>query len=330
MKFQIKTKRKKENWPSFDLIYEWEDIFASNLNISYCDNTKVEEFFNKVIGIIGINPLNYFSNNKNLFLLFEMFSRLRNSIHNRKNVIPYIIDFYVSKSEIRNFYKAYSHCPFLLISSFEAYCFLKENNFPKQIYHLPLSLSDKYKVKKQSQFDKSYDCVMFGRQNLVLVEFVKKYSEKHPDFVYVYRNLENGIFNYYTSTQQYLGDINSREGYLNLIQQSKVALYSTPGIDGDEKRVKGFNQVTPRFLESIACGCHIIARYKENPDTEFYELEKFSTNINTYEEFEKVMDKALSSRVNMEMYADYLEKHYTSKRVVLLKEILEKENVRID
>ena len=324
MKFQVKTKRNRENWPSFDLLYEWEDIFVSNLNISSCDNTKVEEFLNKIIGKIGINPLIYFSNNKNLYLLFEMTSRLRNSIHNRKNVIPFIVDFYIPKSEIRSFYKAYLHCPFLLISSFEAYCFLKENNFPKQIYHLPLSISDKYKVTRQSRFDKNYDLVMFGRQNSVLTEFVKEYSEKHPDFIYVYRKLENGIFNYYTSTQQYLGNIDNREGYLNLIQQSKIAFYSTPGIDGGEKRTKGFNQVTPRFLESIACGCHIIARYKENPDTEFYELEKFSTSINTYEEFEKAMDKALSTPVNMEMYADYLEKHYTSKRVELLKEILEK------
>jgi hypothetical protein len=326
----IKTKRKRKNWPSWDLIYEWEDVFASKLDISLCDFTIAELLFNKTIQIIGINPLAYDLKNKYFYYYFELTAQLRSGIYNRQNFIPFIIDFYVYRNEINRFYKAYFHCPFILISSLEAYNFLEENNFSKKIYHLPLSISDKYKITEHSNFEKKYDLVMCGRQNSVLKEYVKKYSEKHHDFIYVYRNLENGIFNYYTSTKQCLGNIDSRKMYLDLISQSKVVIYSTPGIDGGEKRTNGFNQVTPRFLESIACGCHIIARYKENPDTEFYELEKFSPNINTYEEFEQAMNKAFTTPVNMKMYADYLEKHYTSKRVELLNSILEKEGIKID
>lgn len=31
---RIATTRKFQNWPSFDLVYEWEDIFFESLDIS--------------------------------------------------------------------------------------------------------------------------------------------------------------------------------------------------------------------------------------------------------------------------------------------------------
>ena len=86
-------------------------------------------------------------------------------------------------------------------------------------------------------------------------------------------------------------ELASRDGYLDSMKKSRIALYATPGIDGGEKRTNGFSQVTPRFLEMVASGCNIIARYKTNADTDYYELEKFCQSINTYEEFEKEMDK---------------------------------------
>ena len=89
-----------------------------------------------------------------------------------------------------------------------------------------------------------------------------------------------------------------------------------------EKCNDGFSQVTPRFLEMVASGCNIIARYKTNADTDYYELEKFCQSINTYEEFEKEMDKCRIKGPDMTFYSSYLKKHYTSKRVEELQVIL--------
>lgn len=75
------------------------------------------------------------------------------------------------------------------------------------------------------------------------------------------------------------------------MRKGKMGLYSTPGIDGDESRTKGYHQVTPRFLELVATGCHIIARYSMNSDTEYYDLKSFSENIETYEQFEMAVQK---------------------------------------
>ena len=155
---------------------------------------------------------------------------------------------------------------------------------------------------------------MVGRQNIVLQGYVEQYAKYHPKFKYVYRELKNGIFNYFSSDGECLGDINTREKYMALLRQSRAGLYSTPGIDGDEGRTNGFNQVTPRFLELIVSGCHILSRYPHNPDTDYYELSKISTNVTSYEQFDNYMNEALHSEVDMNFYSDYIKKHYTSSR----------------
>ena len=83
--------------------------------------------------------------------------------------------------------------------------------------------------------------------------------------------------------------------------------------------------MTPHFFEIIACGCHVLAHYpvgKDGVDARYYEFNKFSPSIESYEEFESAMDRALNTEVDMGMYATYLKKHYTSTRVAELRELL--------
>ena len=201
--------------------------------------------------------------------------------------------------------------------------YLKQNKIQGfNIGHLALSISDKYAIDKDTRFEKIYDLILMGRQNPVLEGFLKQYIKEHPDLYYVYRELKDGKFNYYTNRGESLGDINTREKYMKLMRSARCGLYSTPGIDGGEKRTNGFSQVTPRFLELIACGCHVIARYKPNTDTDYYELERFSKSVDSYEQFERMLDEARSSDVDMQAYSSDLSKHYTSVRANQLKEII--------
>lgn len=185
----------------------------------------------------------------------------------------------------------------VLISSKEVYDFMKENKINLPIEHWALSISDIYRITPHTHFEKKYDLVMMGRQNPVLQSYYKKYSETHPDFTYVYRVIEKNNdgsrdFFYYTSNGKNLGAVNTREQFIALMRQSRCGLYGTPGIDEDEKKgsTNGFHQVTPRFLEYIASGCHILARYKRNSDTDFYGLDEFCPSIESYEQFENRMD----------------------------------------
>ena len=89
-------------------------------------------------------------------------------------------------------------------------------------------------------------------------------------------------------------------------------LYSTPGIDGGEEKTRGLSQVTPRFLEAVSSGCHVLSRYKENSDTDFFDLNRITPHISSYEQFESEFDRAIEEDVDMKVYAEYLSKHYTS------------------
>lgn len=317
---QIITERKYQKWPSFDLVYEWEDVLVEELNIPLYFKQKYST--NRFIKRIPFIKL-LLAPKQNSFI-FEMCPMTKYHIWNKSNIIPYIIDFYLRSETLKYFYREYEKNPIVFISSKEVFLFLQQHQCPLKIVHLPLSISDKYKITRNTIFHKEYDLVMAGRQNPVLEKYAFKYADTHKDFKFVYRKQDGNKFLYYTSDKECLGDINTRDGYIQLMKKSKCGLYSTPGIDGGEQRTNGFNQVTPRFLELIACGCHVIARYAENADTEFYQLKDFSPSINSYEAFEKQMDLLREKPINIEKYVDYLSQHYTSERVKLLKQFVEK------
>jgi hypothetical protein len=313
---KIYSNRNYETWPSWDLVFEWENIYKEKFNIPFA-------YFNFFLLKAGdrILFLNKIFIRKNI-LVHEMGARSKNHFFNNKKVIPYIIDYHIGDNETSNFEKAYCKNPIVLVSSFEIYQYLIAKKCKLKIDHLALSISDKYKISPQTNFKKEYDLVLMGRQNPVLEKYLAEYIEKNPSFRYVFRKQIDSRFLYFTSDGEVLGDINTREKYIDLMRKSKVGLYSTSGIDLDEKKTKGFNQVTPRFLELVACGCHILARYKKNPDTDYYNLENFSRNIDSYEKFEEDLNTKLNSKVDMEDYAQYLESHYTSKRANKLEWIL--------
>ena len=316
----IISKRKYLSWPSYTLIYEWEDVIAESLRIpiikeSLLQNTRL---FNCVPSIYKL-----LNTNKNAFV-FEISDTRCYSKNNFRNIIPCIIDFYTRNNEqLQKIYQQYNRNPIVLISSKEAYEFLKQKKCPLNIAHFPLSISDKYRITPETRFDKKYDLIIAGRQNPVLTDFVSRYAKSHQNFRYVYRKMEGSKFYYYTSDGEKIGDINTREQYINLLRASKIGLYATPGIDGGENRTNGFNQVTPRFFELICSGCHILARYPKNADTEYFQVDRICPSIENYEQFESMVDKYSEMECNIKLYSNYIEQHYTSKRASLLCNILE-------
>ncbi len=311
---RIITKRKYENWPSWDLVYEWENVFSQLLDVPLINEEplptdKIHRAFRKI---------------KDFFFkyYFAFVMNSSNWNYNNSAIIPCIIDFFDDRKGFSDFGNKFGKCPLVLVSSPEAYDFILQANYSNRIGLLPLSISDKYRISANTKFKKEYDLVLIGRNNPVLIGFLDEYVSKHKDFKYVYREQVNDEFFYFTSEGICLGNINTRERYIELMRKSRIGMYATPGIDGGEERTHGFNPVTPRFLEFIACGCHVIARYPDNADTQYYDLKSFCPSINNYEEFEKRMNIALSTEVDMSKYAAYLSKHYTSVRVNMLKELL--------
>ena len=329
----IYTNRMFHQEAYYDLVYEWEDVLSAELQLpmvglfndwSASGCRRLGRFMlERVLG------RNKFSGKKFLLsprlpgLQFYMATSLK-KCSNGRYVIPWIIDFYLSENDLSRFNDVYKDYPLVIISSKEAYELLKSKSAVVRdvnFVHCALSISDKYKFSDQISYKKEYDIALMGRQNPILEKYFYQYAQSHPSLKYVYRKQQGNQFLYicHQNGEEYIiDDVNTRDKYINLMRSVRIGLYATPGID---RNVHGYNQVTPRFLELIACKAHVIARYPNNPDTEYYEMQRIAPTINTYEEFEQAMDYALTHPVDEALYKEYLQKHYTSVRAKELKEM---------
>ena len=315
----IVSNRKIDEHHANSLVYEWEDELCSSLEVPLAYNHKLKnERYSKYIPFL----LNWLQTDKPAFA-YEMCTYRHNG-NNKSNIVPCIIDFYIREPwKVKLWYYSYWRNPAICVSSKEVYDYLTNEMHLQRIYHLPLSLSDKYRISKDTVFDKKYDLFIAGRQNSVLAGFFRKYLTRHPETTFVRRELRNGISQYFNQNGECVSDTDSREIYVQLMRQARACMYAVPGIDG-AVHTHGFSQVTPRFLEIIAAGCFPLLRYVSNSDTAFYQLSSFAPSIQSYEEFENQLDTARKEQVNMEQYSNYLQQHYTSVVAEQLKNILTK------
>ncbi|MBP3602583.1 MAG: hypothetical protein J6J79_00365 [Lachnospiraceae bacterium] len=330
----MKTKENNKKY-CFDIIYEWEDIIGQVLEKEVCVRSNFEFNFDEKcrkiymkthIPIYKLFRIIDIKRPKGVFM-FDAATKRQEGIYNSKKYIPCLIDYFLGEDQYRLFINAYKNNPFVLVSSKEVYDYLLRKQCPIKIYHFPLSLPDYY-IDFSNKFEKKYDLVLFARQNPMLMKYIDEYENRHEDFSLVRRKYENGHYIYYLSrTGKFISYGDTREEYWNLVKQSKVAVYTTPGMDNTRLDANGWNQVTPHFLEEIAGQCHIIARYPKNADTEWYEMDKMCQCVKNYEEFEILMNKYRDATINIEKYKKYLEKHVTSKRAELLKEIMLEEGI---
>lgn len=313
----------------FDIAFEWEDILAAELNMNIIMRSEQEFRFDEKcrkiyqkIHIPFYRIFNLFDHQRgNAVLMFDMSTKRQDGIYNNRKYIPCLVDYFLSDKEYNLFLNAYSHNQIVLVSSREVYEYLLDKKCPLNLYHFPLSLPDNFNLSKK--VDKKYDLVMFARQNPLLVSYIDRYENEHPDFILVRRKYENGHYIYYlSSTGEVISVCDTREEYVNLVLSSRVAVYTTPGMDGTRADANGWNQVTPHFLEEVAGMCHIIARYPQNADTKWYEMDKICKCVKSYDEFASLMDCYRKESVDCQKYREYLKKHYTSQRVKLLKEIM--------
>lgn len=305
---QIITLR-NEPWCGFDydLVHEWEDQFAAELGAElYFDTYRIRG--NRLLYHLP-HIANLFQTNK-FALKFRMLPLGNPPGDNKRNICTIIIDFYLhDDEELRQFYKTCDKNPLVYISSKEIYDFLLSKGCPLRIRHLPLSLPDKYRLHELPV--KKFDAIMLGRQNKIFGDYLRNYAIDHPDFVYVYR----GTNGYESSRDEHIGDLSDRKSYWQLMRSARIGLYATPGMDNARQGTNGFSQVTPRFLEYIAAGCHVLARYNKNSDTDYFELDTMSTRIQNYDEFSEALDRLLQTPIPIEKYKTYLNKHYTTNRI---------------
>lgn len=320
----------------FDIIFEWEDILAEELN---CDillrkepEFKFDEICRKIYKKVPIpfyRLFRLFDGGRGYnIVMFDASTKRQDGIYNSKRYIPCLIDYFLDEETYPAFLKAYKNNPLVLVSSREVYEYLIQKECPIKIAHFPLSLSDEYKT--DAVYEKKYDLVIAGRQNPLLMEYVEKYEKKYPETQIVRRKYENEHFVYYlSSTGETVSIGDTRKSYIELLRKSRIALYTTPGMDGTRTDANGWNQVTPRFLEEVSSQCHVIARYPDNADTRWYGMKTICKSVDSYEEFESMMNCYREEPVDLELYREYLKPHYTSERAKLLKNIMEENGIEV-
>jgi hypothetical protein len=280
----------------------------------------VLEGINNLVSSVGIKEAN-----QNFNFVFELYVGTEPDFATSAVSIPLMIDFW-KNTNLEQFYATYRNCKIVFISSLEAFDFLKQHNCPLPIEHVGLSLSDRFRLDEKTTFVKKYDILLAGRLNIrtnqVLRDYLDRFVLKFPETEYLYQEEIDGEYYYVSNQRGTIGKFHTRDAYINLLRASKISFYSTPGIDGGEKRTGGFNPVTPRYLELLSAQCLLLGKYPRNEETAFYELERVCPNVDSYEAFESILlDYLAQKKPCFATHREILDKHYTSNRARQIAEI---------
>lgn len=328
---QIFSQRKTAKWPSFKIVYEWEDILSESLEIPIYSDSELWKKFYRRFDKNGLTELYHrLVPVRDLRLDFVMTATTDGDCRNNKNTIPVIIDFWLSEKELPAFFKAYKHVPLMLVTNREVYDFLKRNDCPFPVEHWALSYPDRKLSVGNDRIEKIYDFCLFGRPDPFFERMRDEYAEKHPDFTFLITKGNEKNREYYTNKGEFICKDSGRQSYFDMMCKTKITCYSTPGMDESKRETVIFNQVTPRLFEMLSCGCHVMGHYPEDgADIQWYGLSSVVPCITNYDEFETCLDEILHRDVDVKGKEHFLSRHCTSLRCYSLKEILKKYDISI-
>lgn len=308
---------------SYDIVYEWEDVLSEKLNISIKEYSRINELYHGRFEKNALVDLYHCIHKREDFgLHFIMRAETKKKCILNSNKIPVIIDFWLLKRDLPRFYEAYKYIPLLLVTNKEVYDLLKTQNCPFPVEHWPLSFPDKY-IPQTVAPQKKYDFAILGRPNPFFIRLLDEYVSKHPGFKYVINNGNIKSREYRTNEGKFVAKDIGRESYIQMLKDTRVTCYTTPGLDESKKETTLFNQVTPRLFEMLANGCHVIGHYPPaGADVKYYNLSTVIPNVNNYADFERELNRMLSTPFDVNKAKAFLVNHCTSVRAEMLKDIL--------
>lgn len=327
----IYTDRHFQTWPSWQIVFEWEDALSDALRLPLKSSPTTGMLEHKLRGWDNksqrgrwgkaLHSARFWKTTWELenhqALYFEMAPRKYPAFSNARNVAPVIIDFFPD-ANLEETLKCYERCPRVYFTSLEVLHKVQEMMADGPWFHLPMSLPDQYQLLPDASFPKKYPIVLSGRTNQVLLQFLKRYELEHPEIEYLQQKLIHGKLYYVSNLSGVIGEFSSRSSYWQLIKSAQVCFYSTPGMDEGSQRTGGFNPLTPRWFELLAAGCHVIARYPDTPETQHYRMSSISESVQNYEQFQSELTRCLATAAPIERNSVYLQDFYTSKVIPYL------------
>lgn len=322
---KILSERNYQTWPSYAVLYEWEDMMIecldcklSRLHVTGRVGKKIRSCAVRLISVGNVFKYDRRGNSRRIVWIMNA-TRYRN--YSYKNCIPIFLDFH--ENMVEEIHRATRKLPCYWVTSFDIYERLR-NLGSENVHFIPISIPDKYYkgCREKNVINKTVDVIQFGRKNEILHKYMMNYCKRNPTVEYVYQTY-NGSLTYYSTTRGELGRFDIRSEYMGLLASAKVSLVSSPGAD----KSRDFGNIdffTPRFFESAAFYCHMIGRYTENKEAEILGIEEICPNVKTQREFDYILMEMLETdnTENVVKYDDFLKRNVTSQRMQDIKKIL--------
>jgi len=323
--FSLLSSRNELDYFPLQVVYEWEDIVASECKVSIdVDNLTIvnaifskpiNQFLQKIIRNTFLHSyfdssFNYFNKNKYIISFLLNPIPLKNHYLYRRNVILILLD--VFSNNIDMIPEMFDN-ELIFVTNIEVLNYFKSHQIFNRLRYIPLSISDIY--YDDAIPSKVIDIVQIGRQNTILHEWMLQLIANYPEIEYVYSKMESGKNVYISNIRGTLNDpTETRSDFMRFLGSAKISLVSSPGVDGGgENRTGNFNPVTPRFYESAVKYCYMIGRFPDSPDFLLNDVKSVCERPNNYKEFEQLVLKMLSQPFNKKSkYDTFIKKHLTS------------------
>ncbi len=301
----IVSNRGCSTWPSWLMVYEWEDILARELGTRVIDYEEWERTRDAARPDSGYELC--------IMMLPDALDRF--PCHGR--FVPVVMD--VWRKDIELFAQQIAGLPLVFVTSFEAFKALRALGC-EQVAYLPYSVPDQYLLSEVPA--KDVDIIQFGRTNPVLDGYMRQLLQRFPGLNYVITVHHQGALFFHSSRFGLLEASNTRNEFMAMLRRSVISLVSTAGMDGS-RDTGGFDPVSPRFFESAAGYCRMIGRFPETQEFEFLGVNDIAERVNSYQQFESLVQLYLGKRFDkMPEYAAFLRRHATSARACLLENAL--------
>lgn len=322
MSCKIASHRSYEKWPSWYVVYEWEDIISKCLgweieliegnSLSYRIKRKYKSLRYRFLH----HPSFDYVDLSEMRILFIMSAgSYYQSIS--QNIIPIFLDFPEAMVDIIALRT--KKLPFYFVTSVDIFNKLKNAGSGNVVY-MPLSISDNYYTKTVPK--KRFDVIQFGRKNPMLHQWMMEYCRLNSNVDYIYQS-SNGSLTYTSTKNGNLGLFDTRKEYMELMSSCRISLVSTPSMDNSRVDFGSVDFFTPRFFESAVFYCHMIGRYAENEEADKLKIHDICHNAKDKEDFFVAIEKclALPNEINVDKYDDFLQINLTSKRAAFIKNI---------
>lgn len=313
---------------SYDVMHEWEEDFSEALQIPaieiYQKSTgalkrNIVQFIGRARRILKMDWSRFRVNNYSKWhLVFVPNALVYLNYTYLPNTIPIFLDF--PDAMVNKIAYATKKLPIYFVIAYDIYDCLK-NAGSQNVEFIPMGISDSY--VKQFPPKKTIDVVQFGRRNEKLHEWMMAYCSRHPEVEYVY--VINSNYEYFSTTRGNIGRFEERTDFCDLIDRTKIALVSSPGVEG-KSRFGDIDFITARFYECAAHYCFMIGRYTKNKETDLIGLNDVCANVNSKEEFDKYMDEYLNADVTLNAirYSEFLSNNVMSERAKTLKSVIDR------